>query len=76
MYTNLAPIGLPSPSKAKQQRSQQGQIERSLTGAVGDFVHTDRSLSQKISYNMAHPNTSALVKSFDKFFAHGFAKRL
>lgn len=73
MFHNvLVPTDLPSSSssKARNQKVQQGQIEKAVINAINDFVSTNRTLDS--AYNIAHPNTIALIKSMDKFFAHGF----
>ena len=72
MFNNLAPVGLPSPSKAKDQRVQQVDIEQAVSTAISEFVATNTSDNRKDAYDSAHPDTIALVKSLDKFFAHGF----
>ena len=73
MFHNvLVPTDLPSSSsKAGNQKVQQGQIEKEVVNAINDFVSTNKTFDS--AYNIAHPNTIALIKSMDKFFAHGFA---
>lgn len=72
MFNNLAPVGLPSSSKARDQRVKQVDIEQAISSAINDFAVTNSSNDRKVTCDSAHPDTIALVRSLDKFFAHGF----
>lgn len=65
---HLAPVGFPT--KMNANLSQHIIIEKNLTSAIKDMKET--VFVQKIIYNLSHPDTKELIKSFDNFFSHGY----
>lgn len=64
---HLAPVGLTSTHRV--DKCDHYNIQHNVAVAVRDIC--DTSYRQKIAYNLLHPDTKALLKSLDAFFAHG-----
>uniref|UniRef100_A0A1I8BJ45 RUN domain-containing protein n=1 Tax=Meloidogyne hapla TaxID=6305 RepID=A0A1I8BJ45_MELHA len=75
MFHNIAPTGLPSLPASKDKYEQQNKIESAILSSINEIVQTkNSSLDQKLILNMSNSDILLLVKSLDRFFAHGLIK--
>ena len=63
---SIAPTGFPAKSCAS--KAQHTGIEEAISNAIQDIVNN----SSDITFNLSHPDTLAALRSFDRFFSHGF----